>query len=265
MTTYAKQLTCALSAVAITCFAQTDALAKDPNTTYSLGVEGFYDNYKEPDVTVDSTAYYGSLTGSVSHDWNKFFAALDGRASYGENDYKSDSGTSSGIPQWEFEVRPRVGLTFKTGSGAFSPYTGLGMTYFRDDGKGVVTNLNKVGYDRRIVHIYLPVGFTYAFQTSGGWSIAPNLEYDQLLWGHVSTRLSNVGLPVNIVNEQTQGWGVRGSLMFGKSVGNWSWQAGPFFRYLDVADSDITEDGGQFWLEPHNKRLQAGLQLRALW
>jgi len=260
--------------VMATCLIVTNVIADSNN--YSLGVEGFYDNYKEPDATVDSKAEYGSITGNYTHNWNEFFAVLDGRVSYGQDKYSSSDGSVSGVPQWEFELRPRTGFTFKTSSqSSLSPYIGLGARYYMDEFKGYTTtdadgNVYG-GYDRRIFQLYLPVGATYAYTTFNGWSIVPNIEYDQLLWGQVSSRLGTLGGgQTNTLNDQYSGWGVRGRVMFGREQNGWSWQVGPFVRYWDIQASDFSSAGTQngqplYGEEPANTRLQVGLALRALW
>ena len=247
----------AFAAATVMCLAGTDAVAG--NNQYDLGVEGFYDNYQEPVATVNSKATYGSVTGNFTHNWNAFFAALDGRASYGFDDYQSESGTADRIPQWEFEGRIRGGVTLK---GGFSPYIGLGTRYYWDELKGVVTNLGALGYDRRITQIYIPIGFSFDSKISDDLHITPNLEYDQLVWGQVSSRLGTIPGGENLINHQHDGWGVRGDVMLGwGNNGSYAFQAGPFIRYWNIGDSNITAEG----YEPHNTRLQAGLQARVVW
>lgn len=264
--------------IAAICLTQSTAFADEES--YSLGVEGFQDTYKEPDATVNSTAYYGSLIGNYTHDWNGFFAAIDGRVSIGEDHYSSSDGSVSGVPQQEFEVRPRIGLKLYAPGGSFSPYTGFGMRYYRDDFKGYTTTdaQGEVfgGYDRRIFQLYMPFGGTYAVTVGDGWVVAPNLEYDQLLWGNVSSRLGTLGQGYQYTNnQQSSGWGLRGKFMVGKEEDDgWAWEFGPFFRYWNIKESDISlsqiytnQSGTYVGLgdEPANTRLQAGLQLRAIW
>jgi len=243
-------------------FAAGTAYAAD---TTSLGVEGFYDRYREPAPSVEEQAGYGSVTGNYTHDWGSTFGALDGRVSYGRDQYSSPDGSDSGIPQWELDGRVRGGVTLAFASGTLSPYVGLGVRYFVDEGKDTVTSLGYVGYDRRITQFYAPVGATYTYLTESGWTIAPNLELDPLLYGNVNTRFQNFGY-YNINNTQNTGFGVRGEFMVGQQAQGYSWQFGPFVRYWDIADSNVTTTpDGQGWIEPKNNRLQVGLALRALW
>jgi hypothetical protein len=247
---------CTLGAVSVPATSQ----AIDSNNIFSLGVEGFYDRYREPDYGVHEDAGYGSITGNFTHDIGNAFVGIDGRVSYGRDSYSSQDGTISDVPQWEYDFRLRGGDSFNGMGGTFSPYLGLGLRYFEDEGKGTFTTLGYYGYDRRITQLYLPVGVTYSYLTAGNWTLAPNIEIDPLLWGNVNSRLQNDGGP-NENNTQHGGFGIRGEFMVGRDEGGYAWQFGPFFRYWDIPDSDFNSDG----FEPHNERLQVGGKLRFLW
>lgn len=250
--------------------------------TYSIGVEGFRDTYREPDLDLETKSDFGSITGYYSSQGRSSFFGLDGRISYGTNDYESPSGKLSGVPQWEFELRGRFGLTKPLWGGSFSPYTGLGMRYYRDEGKGYFTDTGNIAYDRRIFQAYIPVGASLSYITDDGWHITPQGEVDLMFYGNVNSRLTNVGtvfIPgVGLgqyqdpaYNRQTWGVGARGELMFGKSAGNYSWQVGPFIRYWWVPDSDettYTDSSGTpviNVLEPQNDRTQIGVAARLIW
>jgi hypothetical protein len=231
----------------------------------SLGVEGFYDNYKEPDpgVSVDTDAMYGSLTAGYAwgHDT---IAAVDARGSYGEADYSSVSGTSENDPQFELEARARIGARESFMDGAVMPYIGIGGRAYYDHSEGTVTTLGYIGYDRKITQLYIPIGLDMSFP-SGPWTIKPTLEYDQLIYGRVESDLGSIPGYSNITNEQHKGYGLRASVMFAHQWGRRIWEIGPFVRYWDIPESDVTADAAnRFWVEPDNQRLQAGLTLKVL-
>lgn len=255
------RVTHCLTALALTASAFCFAAPALAGSSYSLGVEGFYDHYREPDPDVTDNTGYGSITGHYIYDFSRAFLALDGRASYGQDNYRSPSGTSSGADQYEFETRFRLGTTLSHGNAAWSPYTGIGLRYFMDQGKGIVTDQGALGYDRRITQYYLPVGLTYSYASETGWTFAPNIEYDQLIHGHVETRLQNIGI-YDVNNNQTDGYGLRGEFMVGQKYDHYSWQAGPFVRYWNIQDSSIDYNG---FYEPHNTRLQTGIAARLNW
>jgi len=259
------------------------AIAADSGDTLSLGLEGFYDRYHEtvsgsPFVKIDSD--YGSLTTGYTHNFNPLFIALDVRASYGEGQYGSASGTASNVPQWEYELRLRGGTNIAWGTGTFSPYIGLGGRYYIDDGKGYTTNTAEHFYDRRIAQLYVPIGATYTRNLTQDLYIAPNAEFDPLIVGSVNSRLQNINSyytpnPIfpNLYNVQRSGYGLRGEVMLGEKTTSNSnrlgWEAGPFVRYWNIKDSDLshwaTQNASGAGEEPSNTRLQLGAALRVMW
>jgi hypothetical protein len=244
--------------------------ATSRRTHYSVGAEVFYDNYQEPETFPDlhNEAYYGSLTGSVTYNiTTRWFAGLDGRASYGSQDYSSDSGTIENVPQLELESRVIAGYHGLFGT-RLKPYIGLGVRYYLDQSEGEVTNLGAAGYDRSILQFYAPIGASYAFE-SDGISIIPTFEIDPLLYGTVESRLGSIPGYSNANNTQTKGIGWRAEVMISQRYkdGN-GWQFGPFIRYWDIADSDEdtinTPSGLRGAMEPQNTRLQLGTKFKYL-
>lgn len=260
------------AAVFMTCLIPADAFAdSDADYHSGVGIEGFSDRYREPGG-LESNASYGAITANYTQYVDGFFGAVDGRASYGKNRYShTTDGTEGNIPQWEFDGRVRGGAIFSAGESAvLSPYVGVGLRYFVDNSKGVVTDRGYTGYDRRIMQAYVPLGVTYTVYGSSGWFIAPTIEYDSLLWGNVNSRLQNAGAGFyNINNTQTagSGYGIRGELMFGQTPQNsFGWAFGPFVRYWNIKDSKfVTAPDGTQWVEPRNDRLQIGVALRVFW
>ena len=243
---------------------------------FALGVEGFYDRYQEPgeDLQVDSRTVYGSVTGEWTHYYNPhLFTELDGRVSYGKEHYHSLSGTATGIDDWEYEARFLAGPDFSDNhNGHWKPYIGLGSRYYTDLGKGVITTdssgNNFSGYDRRIFQLYMPVGLAYEFPALGlRW--APKIEVDPLLVGHVASRLGTIPGYSNAENEQHDGLGLRADLPFGMvNEQGYGWQLGPFIRYWNVQQSNVdvitTPSGPAGGVEPHNNRVQTGVELKVL-
>ena len=246
--------------------AASDTVAFNRNR-YTVGVEAFYDNYEEPDAFPDLhvDSYYGALTGSASHYFtSRLYSEAELRASYGSADYASNSGKSNGTPQWEFDTRFTGGYDFPLGSnGHLKTYAGIANRYYRDESKGVITNLGAGGYDRRITQVYAPIGLTYEFMQNG-LTFAPTIEVDPLLYGYVESRLQTLGSPYTEANNvQRKGIGWRGELLMGQvKPDGTGWLFGPFVRYWDIKDSNIDHSAGG--LEPHNNRLQLGTKLKFL-
>jgi hypothetical protein len=250
--------------------------AESGKNTYGIGVEGFHDKYEEPDLDLTDTTNYGSVTAYYSRQVSKqSFVAVDGRGSYGTDNYDSPSGTLSGVPQWEFDLRARYGRTYQFWGGDLSPYIGVGWRYFLDKGKGYVSSLGAQAYDRRISQFYIPIGTSLAYMTDGGWSVTPLVEADFMFHGEVDSRLTNVvggGFLDPAYNDQSFGIGLRSELMFGMTMGDYTAQVGPFVRYWYVNKSDSTEYYSATTglpvlavYEPKNNRTQLGVALRVLW
>lgn len=250
--------------------------------TFGIGIEGFRDTYKEPTLDLKTETDFGSITGYYSQQMPRYFYAIDGRASYGTDDYESPSGKLSGVPQWEFELRGRFGLNRPLWGGTLAPYTGLGMRYYRDEGKGYATDTGALAYDRRIFQAYIPIGATLSYVTEDGWHITPGIEGDLMFYGNVNSRLTNLGTVFvpgvglgefkdPAYNRQKFGYGGRAELMVGKSQGSYSWQVGPFIRYWHVQKSDgktYVDSSGTPVIdvfEPKNDRTQIGVAARILW
>jgi hypothetical protein len=237
---------------------------------YRFGVQAFYDRYEEPTpgVNVVDIANYGAVTADYIHSSNGYFTTVQTRGSYGKSDYKSVSGVGKGIPQYEGDLRVLTGVNIPVngfgGIKVIIPYFGLGLRAFLDQGKGRTTNLGFFFYDRRIYQLYLPIGASWQF-TARDLLFTPMIEFDPLILGKVNSRLSNGGTgDLSLVNTQRDGYGVRGELMVGKKGESYSWEAGPFFRYWDIDDSQLTFDAfdSTFLMEPENTRLQVGAALR---
>ncbi len=258
-----KILTAIFSAILIIAISQPSFARSE----YSIGMEGFYDNYQEPQagVKVDEHAYFGSANLSYTYKWSKYYTEASARASYGKNDYKSVSGTIDGITQYEGEVRV-IGGVLPSEKGFIQPYFGLGTRIFYDNSKNLVTDLGYYGYDRRIAQFYVPIGLWY--QSKGEYfDISSKGELDIPLFGVVNTRFQNLGGP-DVVNYQRffKGYGLRAEVMLGKTLGKYTLQAGPFIRYWHFEESDVTfVPGLGYGVEPKNDRLQAGAQVKLLW
>jgi hypothetical protein len=232
---------------------------------YSIGIDGFRDVYEESSLKMKEQTKFVAVTGSYSHYFTpEYYGAIEGRASLGKNNYKSPSGIIRGVTQWEFENRLLAGYrVMAAGNSEWRFYTGLGTRYFVDRLKGEVTDTGALGYERRILQFYAPIGVNYTVPV-GGLFLSPTVEIDPLLYGHVNSRLQNFGGP-ELNNTQRNGYGLRGEFMIGTldERGN-GWEAGPFIRYWHVGDSDKDFIPGGWGMEPKNTRLQYGASLRYL-
>ena len=175
-----------------------------------------------------------------------------------------------GVTQWDSEARLLGGYDFDAGRNRhFRYYTGLGAKYFYDELKNEVTDTGAIGYDRRILQFYLPLGMEYGFNAYG-LRMRPSLEADLLLYGIVNSRFQNFG-DYEVYNQQHEGHGIRADFMVGSlDAQGRGWEFGPFFRYWNVPDSNLKINASPYlppgagWMEPENKRMQAGVKLNWL-
>lgn len=237
---------------------------------YSLGLEGMYDNYEEPETFPDlhTDAYYGGITGSMTHYFTpRLFAMLDGRGSIGRSDYYSSQGHNNDSTQYEIDARILTGLDFSLSErDRLKPYFGFGTRYYFDNGKNTFTQA-AAGYDRRIYQYYLPIGATYEHRTLGGLTVTPNIEVDPLIHGVVKSRLGELPGYSDARNEQDSGIGYRAQVLIGElDAQNRGWLFGPVFRYWDIDNSNIdtiqTPGGPTNAREPMNHRFQLGADLK---
>lgn len=242
----------------------------EPNTApsehwWKFGIEGFYDEYREDSIDVKTKSnYFGFSMGYeyTAHGNTGLYAAYDGRMGFGETDYKSPSGKIDGIEEKDYEGAVKLGYSFLQPSGlGITPYSGFGARFFDQSLGGEQTNLGAVGYDRRILQFYLPVGVNLR-SVWNGWNVSSNLEYDHLLYGVVMSKLSQVGFE-DASNRQYDGFGLRGDIMFGETLENGArYEFGPYVRYWDIGDSELDSQTAGTVLEPENTRLQLGASLK---
>lgn len=240
---------------------------------YALGVEGFWDRYREPNGNLESRTNYGALDGGWTHYYDpNWFSTVELRGSYGTADYKSVSGSFDGAKQWEYDARLLAGYDKPTGDGGhIKPYIGIDTRYYRDDGKGGVSDLGALFYDRRILQFMLPVGVTYDVPTANGFHFLPTVEGGPLLFGNVSSRLENIPGYYHTDSEQHSGYELRADFMMNNLNDQGSgFEFGPFVRYyhMDVSSVAHTPPAGPHgfteWVEPNNSRLQLGAKLSYL-
>jgi hypothetical protein len=182
----------------------------------------------------------------------------------GTVDYSSNgTGSSSGEPDWYFEGRALVGRDWLLDESTISSFIGLGYRFLFNDGRGI-TSTGHAGYRRESNYVYLPLGIIYRAQLGKGAELVSSIEYDHLLSGTQFTMLSDVGSGyANLSNKQSEGGGLKLHLMYTMP----EWSAGPYLHYWNIADSDVApiyRNGiiAGYGLEPHNKTLEFGIELR---
>ncbi len=232
--------------------------------------------YREPDAHVQSKGdmygVYGSYTYRPTQDDPLFSELLnmfkfDARFNYGPLDYEG-SGTAKNIDDYMIEFRGVTGKDlFVTAQDVFTPYVGLGFRRLHDGGGDVIGSTGLSGYDRDANYFYAPLGFDILHQINTAWRLGLNLEYDFFLNGTQYSHLSNVDVAYgDVKNNQSNGFGMRGSIKIIKMSDPVNFVIEPFFRYWHIRNSDLSYSVGpggfvSVIYEPDNFSKEYGLKL----
>ncbi|MEN6620617.1 MAG: autotransporter outer membrane beta-barrel domain-containing protein [Smithella sp.] len=231
---------------------------------WKIGPELSYIEYKEPDVMKEKGFMYG-IGGTYSYH-NEFMIKADAKLSYGQVDYQN-SGTLDNIDDFMAEIRAVGGYDFKlTESLVLTPFIGIGYRYLRDDSSGRMTSDGSWGYLRESNYFYSPIGVSLIKDFDKSWAAGLTIEYDFFWKGKQKSYLSDVSHAYsNLENDQTSGYGLRGSFFIKKITGRVSYSVEPFIVYWNIDKSDIqtiTYHGtiwGYGW-EPKNNSTEIGLK-----
>lgn len=248
-----------------------------------VGTEVSYFDYEEPGVKDTGVLYgvYGAYTlqshrqtkvgapqGLFEHIKDNGMLRLDGNASYGKIDYRSDaSGSLNGQKDYTIEVRLTGGYTFNLSARlSLTPYLGAGYRYLNDDSSGQRTSTGYYGYERESNYVYIPLGFETKSPLAGMWTWGLAAEYDFFIKGEQVSHLEDVSSQYGTFNnKQNSGYGARGSVDFVRHGGPFDILIEPFIRYWKIAKSNIDVNCNAIFclagFEPRNHTLQYGLKL----
>ncbi|GHU02785.1 hypothetical protein FACS1894186_8000 [Alphaproteobacteria bacterium] len=246
--------------------------------SFTLAPEAEYYKYTEEAggkelMHIDGPLY--GLSGSYSHRglfsgngaWSVL--GLEGRYLRGDLDYNGQlmDGTPikiSGESHYYAEARATAGIGFTLANDAiFTPYLGFGARYLVDNGQRV----SAASYRRTSTYLYLPMGAKLDFQLADGFIIGLIGEFDWFLKGRQTSRFTDITpLADTLVQEQTDGYGLRGSVKVSKDMGGaLSVFVEPYVRWWEIKDSEPSRlPSGPlagWYVEPHNKTVEAGLRL----
>ncbi len=243
--------------------------------------------YKEPDFMHEnglmygfsgSFIYYGvipllpfnyySWLPTLPEDPNKrkSMVKLEGKFSSGQMDY-SGSGTIDDIRDYIAEVRALVGPVFYNKKIATIPYFGLGYRYLNDDSGSKISSTGAYGYERESSYCYIPIGANLITDLNHAWFLEANTEFDIFLGGRQISHLSDVDPGYNdLINEQQEGYGLRGSLKIRKEFETVDFVIEPFIKYWNIKKSEISYVTynnviGGYGYEPKNNSTEYGIKL----
>ena len=100
-----------------------------------------------------------------------------------------------------------------------------------------VTDAGFSGYDRRSQYLYIPIGASMDLKWRD-WGFRPTAEFDYFVHGWQESYLRDVGYDNNLGNDQSAGYGLRGSIMFAPPVDFHNFSFGPYVRYWNIHNSD---------------------------
>ncbi|MCK4413100.1 MAG: hypothetical protein KAY32_06115 [Candidatus Eisenbacteria sp.] len=163
----------------------------------------------------------------------------------------------AGIKDRLFEFRVLIGLMRQIDpSFCMIAYAGYGRRSLRDD-----ASFDPAGYERVSRYDYLPLGVELIRALGANLRIGAELEYDALITGKQTSRLSELdpSLP-DVENEQKSGSGAGGWLWLQVGTGGIAMTIGPWVRYWSLDTSLPSESSGPFSsrVEPRNHSWEVG-------
>jgi hypothetical protein len=179
----------------------------------------------------------------------------------------------SHIPDIVLETRFLVGKDLFWRGMTFTPYSGFGFRFLKDDPSDVTgtftfegSDYQTNGYTRKSYYYYLPIGLDIEKSLTKAWQIGWNAEFDYLIYGTQKSysQEENNSVPTN---RQDRGYGLRTSLRLEKTSPAIGFQIEPFFRFWDIEDSEWVQVGSCVdgmcpgVLEPSNTTREIGVRM----
>ena len=279
----------------------------NPQTDFEIGSEISLIDYQEPGLMRERGAMYGvySVFTYRLHPkekrktnlgvWDKIerysMLRLDGKFSRGEVDYDSQgTGSQDGLRDYMLESRIVYGYQLPLKDQIIiTPYFGLGLRYLNDDLRGDSSTGNW-GYERESKYYYMPLGLETNIGWKNNWLVGVTVEYDYFIDGTQKSHLEDGGLRAQaqdgtlyaydtLINDQDQGYGLKGSMKIMKKMTYADLYIEPFVRYWNIQQSDLQQltsnYGTVLWfqdsghtlpvtgVEPHNTSTEYGVKIGA--
>ncbi|MBU0468512.1 MAG: hypothetical protein KKF78_08275, partial [Candidatus Omnitrophica bacterium] len=256
------------------------------NSTIEFGQENSLITYTEPNFMREKGHMHG-IFGSITYrptenkqpeTLNEYFTEdsgvnvfkLDAKMSWGRVNYSSSQGTLDSLEDSMFELRGLIGYDFPAKETRFTPYMGLGLRYLKNDLRGTIVQPDLTeakGYRRSSRYFYLPIGLDTTTMLQNDISLGFNFEYYFLINGKQKSHLEDIDSGFDtLTNGQGTGFGLKSSISFKKDFQNYLLFIEPFYRYWNIADSEISpvyyeeiEVGSG--LEPKNNSTEYGFKI----
>ena len=260
------------------------AFAQDKKNTFYLGFESGYYSYREPHmeypISIKSTKMGASfewigrsiLSGDLTPE-DPSFATLELR--YVTGDAKYDGWlmnniteevipvTSDGEEDHYFEGRLTLGRTYDlSDTWTLWPYFGLGYRRLYNN------TYTEGGYRRISKYTYVPLGARLTANMGSGWMFTLTGEFD---WFLVGEQKSGVLEGHYVINQQKQGYGLRGGIKLEKTLAkSFGFFVEPYYRMWKIQNSEETDVlvyipgmgyGYMTFIEPFNVTKEAGVRV----
>jgi hypothetical protein len=238
-----------------------DALLR-PRHSFVVAPEISYIKYEEPGLMEETGMMYGISGSYAFHD--RVMLKAEAKFAVGLLDYdgRTWGGTPlsiSGIPNYMWEFRGLVGYDFNARPVVISPYLGLGYRWLQDNAQ----EKSASGYRRESNYFYIPIGVEALVVLGNGWSVGANVEYDVFVWGKQKSYLSDFSAGFSDAeNDQSSGYGVRGSISIAKKGEKVGFMIEPYIKYWNIKESDVDRvtfyGTPRFVVEPDNNSTEIG-------
>jgi hypothetical protein len=226
--------------------------------------------YREPGFMTEEGTFFGLGAAYTYRPWVDANAVtvtggnmlrLEGRLSFGQVDYDGSLSdgtpyTMQGLDDVLFEFRVLMGRDYPAPSSLVTPYFGLGYRLLSDDATS-----DPLGYRRESNYLYLPLGVRYTREFWERWLVTPAAEFDLLIVGLQASHLSDSDpFHHDVTNEQSFGYGLRGSVQLQRRFDRFNLALDPFVTFWSVRKSKVKADEDILVYEPRNWSVEYGLR-----
>lgn len=255
-----------------------------------ISQQTFYARYVEPDVMKQRGKMFGvGATYTYRPDkYDPLYSRtvntyrLDGMFAAGKFQYEAEAESQAGLrvdaDDHMYDLRALLGkeLYDQKGENMLFLYSGYGFRYLSDDDDGSLAFVPGkgyfYGYKRESRYHYIPAGLELTHALDEQSKLKVNMEYNHLVRGSQFSQLSDgdpyICCSTDLVTDQHNGYGLRGSLAYEKQYSHLNWSFEPFFRYWNIDDSDIGTgyfNGVPFYgIEPENETFEVGAKTSLL-
>lgn len=261
---------------------------QDGGAKLEIAYEGMGYSYREPHmdhpISLKAPTKHGGsikytkygLSSGFSGDKDNMFGVLEARFLMGDTKYRGytwggDPASANGLKDWYVEGRMLAGNKYDlSDTWGVSPYLGIGYRFLSNHADEM-----EGGYRRESNYFYVPLGAELGWQMGEDWKLTFTGEFDWLIKGSQLSRMSDTELPSpyeykDVRNQQSKGFGLRGSVKLETTYAGVGVFIEPFYRFWKIQNSKleplIITDGyydyyGGDLVEPFNITREYGVKI----